>query len=156
MGGRKQIVCRGMSSDSVAKSPRLTAKFPFTRPALRIHRGTLVRGVQCTASAVHGSISDPQRESRYIRSSGKGRRMLCPPQVRTASAAILFTFSITVYCMVYARSRASLLGFGPASEIAARNNAREVSNMIFISATAACLSGCFRRFSRIGGTSPRR
>ena len=48
------------------------------------------------SSAVHGSMSEPQRESRYMRSSGKVLSIDCPPQVRTARRQISLAFSMMV------------------------------------------------------------
>src|SRR5215468_8921923 len=47
-------------------------------------------------SAVHGSISDPQRLSRYSRSSGSARKIERPPHVRTARRQMSLACSITV------------------------------------------------------------
>jgi len=48
------------------------------------------------SSAVQGSISEPQRESRYSRSSGNDFSIDCPPQVRIASRQMSLAFSMMV------------------------------------------------------------
>src|SRR5207244_3354228 len=82
---------RRVALDQTAKVHSYSSDSPVSYSASRPMRSR-------QSSAVHGSISEPQRLSRYMRSRGSDFSIDCPPQVRIARRQMSLAFSMMVNC----------------------------------------------------------